>query len=98
MASIKPPAPSAPWPGLAADRRHRGPELLGDLQLLVGPVGQEGSEQAVAVAMNAEHRGGASLASSLVPPLGFSGIEATAQRNQWHSRGHQGCGAQRPRL
>jgi hypothetical protein len=45
------------WRERAAAQRHRWPQRLGDLQLLVGPVGREGSQQAVAVAVDPEHGG-----------------------------------------
>ena len=45
-------------PGSAADRRHRWPQCLWDLQLLLCPVSSESSQQAVAVAVDSEHGGG----------------------------------------
>ncbi len=51
-------APS-PWlqlrRGLAPDRPHHRPERLKGLPLLFRPMGDEGCQQAVAVAVNAEH-------------------------------------------
>ncbi|MFM1797941.1 MAG: hypothetical protein RLZZ117_219 [Cyanobacteriota bacterium] len=46
---------SAQRSGPAAERRHHRPERRRDLQLLVGPVGSKGRQQAGAVAVNAEH-------------------------------------------
>lgn len=39
----------------AGDRPHHRFECRRDLQLLIGPVGKKGRQQAVAVAVNAEH-------------------------------------------
>jgi hypothetical protein len=38
-----------------ADRRHHRPQGLGDLQLLLCPVGGEGGQEAVAIAVDSEH-------------------------------------------
>jgi len=46
---------SAQRSGPAADRLHHRLECRRDLQLLVGPVGSKGRQQAVAVAVDAEH-------------------------------------------
>ncbi len=49
---------SAQRPGAAADRPHHRLEQGRNLELLIGPVGGEGCQQAVAVAVDAEHGGG----------------------------------------
>ncbi len=46
---------SALWSGAAGDRPYDRAERLRDLQLLVCPVSGEGGQQAVAIAVNAEH-------------------------------------------
>jgi hypothetical protein len=46
------------WAGAAGDRPHHRPERLRELQLLIRPVGGESGQQAVAVAVDAEHGGG----------------------------------------
>lgn len=59
--------PSAAELGPFGDRSGLGPEWLGDLQLLLGPVGRQGGQEAGAVTVNAKHggRGNARLHADL---------------------------------
>ena len=52
------PTDSALGPGPAGDRPDHPPQGLGDLELLICPVGREGGQQADAVAVDSEDGGG----------------------------------------
>lgn len=92
---------SALGSGAAGDRPHDRSERLGDLQLLVRPVGGEGGQQAVAIALNAEH--GAkeeTLLLSLIRPSPARRMKATKASIEWHKLGDhwQGWTAVPPQL
>jgi DNA-directed RNA polymerase specialized sigma24 family protein len=49
------PVPSAHAPWLVVDRPHHRPQRRRDLQLLFGPLGRQGCQEAASVAVNTEH-------------------------------------------
>ncbi len=88
-------APAKPFPTTrrsvrsmpAANRPHHRFECRRDLQLLIGPVGEKGRQQTVAVAVNAEH----DIAEIALQQNDLAGLLRQCRRS--HGRGTNGTTA-----